>query len=295
LKSTLDIAGPVHVERIGRHGSPMVLVHGLGSSHVHWYAVTRRLARDHRLLLPDLPGFGRSPVAGRQVGVEANAKLVAELVDRTAEEAGEPVILAGHSMGALIAMLVAARPEANVAGLILVALPGPRPPWAPIERRLGVLLSAYAWPVVGELTREAWVRLHGPEGVVRSTFEVCCTRPDRVPAGVLSAALRMSAERPPKDEVHAFLASYRSTWMYLLNGRRFDRIARSVEAPTLVIHGSADRLVPPVVARRLPRLRPDWRFVRLEDCGHMPQVDDPEGFLAAVTSWLPTLAARPAS
>lgn len=294
MRITLDIGGPLHAESLGRSGAPMVLVHGLGSSHVHWLAVTGILARRHRLLLPDLPGSGRSPLAGRKVDVESSASLVAELVDRTASEFGEPVILAGHSMGALIAMLVAARPASNVAGLVLVAPPGPRPLLTPIEPRLGLLFSAYAWPGVGEVTREAYVHLHGPEGIVRNTFEVCCARPDRVPASVLEAALEVSGERWPADDVHAFLAAYRSTWTYLLNGRRFDRIARSIEAPTLVIHGTADKLVPEVVAQRLPRLRPDWTFVTIEDSGHMPQVDDPKAFLAAVTAWLAPLESRAA-
>jgi len=292
MRSKMDINGPVHVERFGRRGPAMVLLHGLGSSHVHWLAVTRSLALNHQLFLPDLPGFGRSPLVGRRVGVEASVKLVDQLLDRVLERVDGPLFLVGHSMGALIATLVAANRPQDLAGLILVAPPAPRPIRAPLERNLAIMFYAYAWPGLGELTRELWVRAQGREGMVRRTFEVCCSSPDRVPSEVLTAALELSAERSPSDDVHAFLDAYRSAWTYLLNGRRFDRLVKSIDTPTLVIQGTADKLVPRVVANRLPSLRPDWTFATLDGIGHMPQVDDPERFAAAINGWLAELKRR---
>jgi pimeloyl-ACP methyl ester carboxylesterase len=292
MKSEMEIGGPVYVDRFGRSGPAMVLLHGLGSSHVHWLAVTRSLAVGHQLFVPDLPGFGRSPLKGRRAGVEAYARLVDQLLDKVLDRVDGPLYLVGHSMGALIAMLVAANRPEDMAGLVLVAPPAPRPVRAPLERNLAIMFYAYAWPGLGELTRELWVRAQGRAGMVRRTFEVCCSAPDRVPPEVLKAALELSAERSPGDDVHSFLDAYRSTWTYLLNGHRFDRLVRSIESPTLVIRGTADKLVPTLVANRLPKLRPDWTFVTLDGIGHMPQVDDPESFTAAVRGWLTSRRAR---
>jgi pimeloyl-ACP methyl ester carboxylesterase len=51
--------------RFGSRDPSMVLLHGLGSSHVHWLGVTNAPAHKHRIHVPDLQGFGCSPLAGR--------------------------------------------------------------------------------------------------------------------------------------------------------------------------------------------------------------------------------------
>src|SRR5262245_36769441 len=60
-----DVGGPVHFIDFGGSGPPMVLVHGLGGSAVNWLAVGPALAQRARVVALDLPGFGRTPPAGR--------------------------------------------------------------------------------------------------------------------------------------------------------------------------------------------------------------------------------------
>lgn len=284
---TADLGGPVHVERLGS-GPPLVLIHGLGASHVHWRAVSSELARANRVYVPDLPGFGLSPLAGRSADVTANARLLGRLL----EQLDRPAVLVGNSMGALIALLTTQAAPESVAGLALVAPPAPRPLLAPLEPRLTLLFSAYTWPVLGELTRELFVRLKGPDGMARHTLETCCSAPDAVLPEVEDAARRLAGRRPRADEVHAFLAAYRSTWRFLLYRSRFDSLLRSIRAPTLVLEGTADRLLPRVVTQRIEQVRPDWAYVRLEGVGHMPQLDAPDQLLAALTGWLAGLRNR---
>jgi pimeloyl-ACP methyl ester carboxylesterase len=271
------------VARFGSAGKPMVLVHGLGASHVHWLAVGPPLARRYRVLAPDLPGFGRTPLAGRDAGLEANARLIGRILD----DLDQPAILVGHSMGALIAMLVSTdRPE-KVSSLVLVTPPAPRPLRATFDTSLTLLFSAYCWPVLGEVTREIWVRATGPEGLVRHMFQVGCSSPSRVPTEVTRAALELARHREANgDDVHAFLAAYRSTWRFLANPFRFDRVVRSIAVPTLVIEGADDRLVPTIVTRRFRRLRQNWTFETLEGVGHMPHVELAAGFISKMTRWL---------
>lgn len=274
-----QLDGQVFVERFGSSGPPMVLLHGLGSSHAHWRAVAPRLGRNWSVYVPDLPGFGRTPLAGRSTDVAGYRAFTSHFL----EQLPGPAVLVGNSMGALLAILAAADHPDRVRSLVLVATPAPRPVLTPLPPRLAVLFSAYAWPVLGEVTRGAWVRLHGPDGMVRTTFEACCARPDRVPASVRAAALAMARERHShEDEVHVFLAAYRSMLRYLLNGPRFDRIVRRIGAHALVIHGAEDRLIPLSVARRIQRLRPDWRFEVLLGVGHMPQVEASAAFVRLV-------------
>jgi pimeloyl-ACP methyl ester carboxylesterase len=279
----MKVGGPVFVQQFGASGPPMVLVHGVGSSHVHWLGVAPGLAESHRVYVPDLPGFGRTPVAGRRTDLAGYARFLGAFLERLEE----PAIVVGNSMGALLGLLAAAGHPERVAALVLVSPPAPRPPLTPLEPKLAVLLSAYTWPGLGEITRALWVRLQGPEGLVRSVLESCLAAPGRVPPEVLAAALAVERERTAHDdEVHVFLAAYRSTWRYLLNGRRFDRVVRQVQAPALIVHGTHDKLVPTSVVRRFRTLRPDWELVELAGVGHMPQVEAGPRFVKLVTRWL---------
>ena len=61
---------------------------------------------------------------------------------------------------------------------------------------------------------------------------------------------------------------------------------RRIKAPGLLIHGALDRLVPLAVGEDVARVRPDWRFTVLDGVGHVPQLQVPERWVAAVTSWL---------
>jgi pimeloyl-ACP methyl ester carboxylesterase len=72
ISRTLDLGGPLHYQDFGGTGPTMVLVHGLGGSHLNWMMVGERLARRARVLVPDLAGFGRTPLAGRSASVSAN-------------------------------------------------------------------------------------------------------------------------------------------------------------------------------------------------------------------------------
>ncbi len=107
---------PAAVNAFGR-GPTVVLVHGLGSSAEDWLPTARLLARDHRVVLVDLPGHGASampdPFSLEQVGLALDAALA----DATE---GEPVILVGHSLGGMACAEYALRHPGRVRGLVLV-------------------------------------------------------------------------------------------------------------------------------------------------------------------------------
>src|SRR5438067_1946581 len=99
---TVDLGGPVHFADFGGSGPTMVLVHGLGGSHLNWLAVGPALAARARVLAPDLAGFGRTPLAGRSAHVRANAQLLDRFIDAVAEG---PATLIGNSMVGVHAMI----------------------------------------------------------------------------------------------------------------------------------------------------------------------------------------------
>ncbi|HJV04338.1 MAG TPA: alpha/beta fold hydrolase, partial [Actinomycetota bacterium] len=144
----IDVRGPVNVADFGGQGPPIVLVHGLGGSHVNWMRLGPLLAERARVLAPDMAGFGKTPPAGRGTDVHSNARLLGELV-RT--EFGGPAILVGNSMGALISLLLAQRRPDLVAGLILIDPAIPLAPGVPRDRQITMAFTAYFTPGIGEL------------------------------------------------------------------------------------------------------------------------------------------------
>jgi pimeloyl-ACP methyl ester carboxylesterase len=117
------------------HGTPIVLVHGLGSTAAHWLPTARLLARNHRVTLVDLPGHGDSPMP-EPFSLEQG---VAALDGALADLGPEPVILVGHSIGGLVAAAEALEHPERVRGLVLIET-ALRPQVEPEQR--GALLEA---------------------------------------------------------------------------------------------------------------------------------------------------------
>ena len=97
-------------------GSPVVLLHGLGSTGADWLPTARRLALRHRVTLVDLPGHGESEMPEPFSLARATTALDRAL----AAIPGGPVVLVGHSLGGLIAAAEAIEHPERVRGLVLV-------------------------------------------------------------------------------------------------------------------------------------------------------------------------------
>ncbi len=278
-----DVGGPVHYLDFGGSGTPLLMVHGLGGAAINWMAVGPELARTHRPLALDLAGFGQTPLHGRSATVGANAELLHGFVEKVI---GDAVVLMGNSMGGHIAVLeAAAHPEA-VQKLVLVdpAIPGPhvrRPP--PLI--LGAM-AALSIPGLAETILDRRVRALGPEGLVMQTLALVCADPSRVDAEVVEAHVQLTRERSrlgPQNG-RAFIQASRSIGLRMANPAFWSRVA-TVTAPTLVLHGSLDRVIPLEAARDLARRRPDWELKVLEGVGHVPMMETPDLFLETLESW----------
>lgn len=277
--------GPIHYEDFGGAGPALVLVHGLGGAAVNWRAVAPSLAERARVVAVDLVGFGRTPPDGRSASVRANRLSLDRFLDAVV---GGPAILVGNSMGGLIALMQAAAEPARVAGLVLVAPAQPQPWGARVDPLIWGAFALYALPGVAEwYLRRRQARL-GAEGLVREVMRLLCVHPERVPPAVRAAHVASIAERiadmPWANR--AFLEAARSLVGALRRRRDFSRMVAAVAAPTLVIHGERDRLVPVAASRELARLRPDWTLDVFPDVGHVPMLEAAAPFVASLTRWL---------
>ena len=281
---TMDVDGPTNVADFGGEGPLMVLLHGLGGSHVNWVSLGPLLAKRARLLAPDLPGFGYTRPQARATTVQANARWVDRFLLETAKA---PAILVGNSMGGLVAILEAvANPEA-VAGLILVNPALPLAPKEPRDLQVTLAFSAYFVPGVGEYFTRSRARKLGPEGLVRESFALCCVDASRVPPDVIDAHVEVARARLKMPWADAsMLAAARSMLRLLLRRRHFMRMLERVGPPTLLISGEGDRLVKLAAAKVVSDSRADWTFRSFDDLGHVPQLEDPERTAREIWSWL---------
>lgn len=287
---SVDLDGPVHYVDFGGAGRPIVLVHGLGGSHVNWLSVAPDLTAHGRVLALDLVGHGHTRSLGRSARVGASRRLIGRFIGAVA---GEPAVLVGNSMGGYLSIAVAAAEPAKVAGLVLVSAALPLARGHAVDRTVLALFAGMTTPLLGELVM--LVRgSRGPERLVFDMMRLCCVDAGLISPLVFDAHLALAREREHERRRNArdFLRAQRSLMVALLLRRRFFRMVATVKAPTLIVQGDRDRLVQVGAARALAAARPDWRLEVIENVGHVPQLEAPARFLAVVGPWLAGLRAR---
>jgi pimeloyl-ACP methyl ester carboxylesterase len=252
--------GPVSTIELGS-GPPIVFVHGLGGSWTNFLEQLPEFARDHRVLTLDLPGFGASPLPeGEDVSIPAQADVVAAVM---AERGIEEATVVGNSMGGFIAAEMALRHPERLERLVLISAAGISSERLKIEPlavgfRMTAGIAAWVGTHSHELTRRPRARKFLVGQVVR--------HPNRLEPPLVAEMVRGSGTPGFTDALVS------------LCGYPIEHRLEDVRAPTLVIWGEKDRIVPPKDAPRFEAAIPGARLVRFADTGHMPQVERPEAF-----------------
>ena len=269
----IAVAGlPAHYLVAGE-GPPLLLLHGDGESAHDWRRVLPGLARTHRVVAPDLPGFGGSAKPPGDYSPASFARFAAALLDALEIERATVV---GNSLGGLVALRLALAEPGRVSALVLAASAG-------LGRAVSPLISSLTWPVYGELAI-AWARTPlGARQRAQGRGTLLFGRPERVPDDWVAEQARL-ARRP--GFLEAALTALRATTGP--TGQRdvvLDRLP-SLTMPTLVVWGERDRVFPLQQAREAVARLPHGRLALLPDCGHLPPVECPDAFLAAVAEFL---------
>jgi pimeloyl-ACP methyl ester carboxylesterase len=177
----------------GSGDPPMVLVHGIGN-HTHFGAQIGHFSRSHRVIAPDLPGFGQSDAPDRDYGIAAFAADISWLCDEL--NLRRPVII-GHSMGGAVALELAAA-RADLPSAIVMLDPIPIVPLPALAAQRTQLAEALAGPAFSEVFRQfAEARMFqptdDPELRARIVDEMCAT-PQHVLAPTFASLSRWTGE-----------------------------------------------------------------------------------------------------
>jgi pimeloyl-ACP methyl ester carboxylesterase len=247
----VHVSAPVGEQTVfvGGHGPAVVLLHGAGDNAGTWFKVAPELIGSHRLIVPDLAGHGDSAPRRGPIDIADALGGVEAVLDAVAP--GEKAVLVGNSLGAWIAMLAAERHPDRVAMAVCVDGGAIR----------GSNLSARVLPQNRREARES----------VEQTRDR--TSPP-VPDFVLDDIVRQAREGP----LARFAATAATMDRFVLDEAQL----RAMRVPVRLIWGASDRLVPLDYARRMQAALPDATLVTLERCGHVPQVECPEAFVAAL-------------
>ncbi|KIH99232.1 alpha/beta hydrolase [Streptomonospora alba] len=261
------------------HGPPqapaVVLAHGWTCSTHLWHPLIDHLGDRLRLICYDQRGHGKSQ-APRATGYHTGA-LADDLIAvmDTALHPGERAVVAGHSMGAMTVMAAADRPRFTArTAAALLASTGP----SDLPRTSRVVPGAARSPRFATLAHRTLLTAPLPLGprnrLTRAALHYA-TMADGADPAMVDLCTQM---------VHAVAPAPRARWGRVLAGLDLDRALGNLQAPTLVLAGTDDRLTPLVHAHRMARLLPDCRdVVEVPAAGHMTPLEAPDALARTLT------------
>jgi pimeloyl-ACP methyl ester carboxylesterase len=266
---------------------PAMLVHGLGGSALNWTDLMGLLSQSAAgppmvCDAPDLPGFGFSPPpADGDYSLAARAAVVISLIEK---RANGPVHLIGNSLGGAISTRIAARRPDLVRTLTLIspALPDLRP------RLLPARLAVVALPGVGRWLLGKMATMTPEQRTDTSIGELYADPSRFLPQRRAEAIAEVTRRDRLSYSVDALLGSTRALVAeYTRPGSAsLWQDAAKVTAPTLLIHGSHDRLVNPAMAGRAARTFRNCRAIVLPRIGHVAMMERPELVAAEMRTFL---------
>jgi pimeloyl-ACP methyl ester carboxylesterase len=283
---TAELDGQVHYVDFGGpvDGPRIVLVHGLGGSHLNWCLLAPRLAAGARVLAVDLIGFGLSHPRGRAPTVRANTAMLDRFVR---EIAGAPAILVGNSMGGMVSIMEAVAHPESVAGLVLIDPVLPMARGARPDPLMTAVFALYALPVIGERYLARHRARASTRELVREVLTTCCADPTCIPEELIDASVALANERAAVGGLDAaFLRAARSLMRVTAMRRRYWATMRAIRPPVLLMAGEEDRLVSVRAAREAAARNPGWRFEVFPGVGHVPQLERPEAVAELIGDWL---------
>ena len=254
----LEVAGKQVRLLVGGSGPPLLYLHGLGGD-VEWLEAHERLAARYSVHLPAHPGFAESTGVEQVDDVFDDVLHYVDLLD-TLGLRRVPVV--GSSLGGWLAAELAALYPERVERLVLVDAVGLWIDAAPIKELFGSTPPELAAMLYHDQTH---------------------------PIAQMMRAITSIADIPEEvalPQLRALEAGARIGWNPYLHDPKLEGRLRRVTAPTLVLWGAQDGLVPRVYGERYRDRIKGARLEVIDRCGHLPAIERPEAFAEKVLGFL---------
>jgi haloalkane dehalogenase len=258
---------------------PILLLHGFGASGRHWRYNVKDLGAKHPVYTLDLLGFGASEKAATTYGLEL---WLEQVFDFWQSIVGQPMVVVGNSLGALVGLMLAHHHPESVRGVVTISLPDVaelersvpktiRPLKQFLEARIGGLVATPLFYLV----RQPWVI----QSVLGSFVYGQKSRVDRELVELIAT---------PAQERQAVIA-----FNWLNRGMTRPQAIPSakkmiavLKIPLLILWGTKDRVIPPKPAKKLASYNPLAEVALLEGLGHCPHDEAPEQVNPLILDWI---------
>ena len=271
-----EVHGHRVIYRMAGNGPPVVLIHGMVNSSVHWEPVALRLAEENTVIAPDLIGHGDSAAVRGDYSLGAHASSIRDLL---AVLGVERATIVGHSLGGGIAMQFFYQFPQRTERLALISSGG-------LGREVSPMLRGAAMPGA---SAALWAAAH--PRLLDTLSEVGERMRERgrglgVYLVAIARALRPLQQAGAR---RAFLQTLRSVIDF--RGQHVsarDRLYLLDGFPTLIVWGERDHTIPLAHGRQAHEAIPGSHFETLPRAAHFPHIEDPEGLADALLEFLRT-------
>jgi pimeloyl-ACP methyl ester carboxylesterase len=266
---TLPDGTRVHYRDRGAPGAPaLLLIHGSNASLFTWEPWTQRLVEDFRVVAVDLPGHG---LTGATPTDDYSEAAMTDFVRAFADEIGlSRFAIAGNSMGGGIALRFAEDHPERVTSLILVdalGMPGREGDRIPLAFRLARI------PVLNRLLVHVTPRALIVEGLNDAIANKAIITDD-----MIDRYWDFARMQGPREATVERFTTPRDTYV----ADHMDKL----RAPTLILWGARDRLIPAAAAGKFHAAVPGSKFIVYPTAGHLPMEEAPDRSAADVKRFL---------
>jgi len=273
--------------RIGGAGPPLLLLHGYPQTHVAWHRVAPRLMRDFTVIVPDLPGYGRSRGPGPDPEHRNHSKrtMAADMAELMTALGHDRFLVAGHDRGARVGFRLALDHPQRVQRFAALDIIPTLDVWEQLDADKA--LAGYHWSFLA-VPAPVPERLIGadPDFYIRHLLDRWVGRPDALHPQAVAAYLRQFHD---PSVLAASCEDYRA-------GATIDRVedaedrraGRKIVCPVLILWARrylSSKIASPVAVWR--KWADDVREVAL-DCGHFIAEEEPLECAQAMTAFFST-------
>ncbi|MGF1515373.1 MAG: alpha/beta fold hydrolase [Elainellaceae cyanobacterium] len=260
------------------HQTPLLLIHGFGSSWQQWHRNLSIIGEHYPVYALDLLGFGRSQKAATAYRVPLWADLV---FDFWQTFIGRPMVLVGHSLGALVAATAAVDHPQAVSTVVLLTLPETRQEVVGNPQARRAIQAVEGLVASPALIRLIFQVVRRPR-FIRAGLKLAYANPESVTDELVAQVIAPTADRGAAQTLCRLTQAATSTTYSASRTLLLSQLSQ----PTLLIWGTGDRIIPFKQVDELCQLNPQVTLLAVPGAGHCLYDEAAEMLNRAILDWV---------